>query len=370
LSSPELTRRNIVNKVSRKALAGVAVLTASLLVLSGCSSQSSTPSSNTSGIHGIKDIGASYRECGVSDEGSWTDKSFNESVMDGMIKANEDLGVELKSAESNSSSDFKPNLDAMIAAKCNIIFAVGFNLVDAVNTAANDNPTLHFVTIDGWSTGATNLKPFTYNTVESAYLAGYAAADYSTTKVIATYGGMQIGAVTDFMDGYYYGAQAWAKDNGTAVKVLGWNPVSKKGDFIGGFTPNDPAGKIIAAGDLAAKADVLLPVGGDQYGALSQAISQAKSSAKMVGVDKDWSLNADYKGQILTSIMKLLGQSVYDFVLDDAISGKTFDGTPYVGTLKNGGVGVTKTDFISADLQAKLDSLKAGIIDGSINPRG
>jgi len=354
LSSPELTRRNIVNKVSRKALAGVAMAAVSLLVLSGCASKP----------------GAGYKECGVSDEGSWADKSFNESVMDGMKKAQTDFGVDLKSAESNSSGDFKPNLDAMIAEKCNIIFAVGFNLVDAVNTAAEANPTLHFVTIDGWSNKATNLKPFNYNTVESAYLAGYAAADYSTSKVIATYGGMQIGAVTDFMDGYYYGAQAWAKDNGTSVKVLGWNPVSKKGDFIGGFTPNDPAGKIIAAGDLAAKADVLLPVGGDQYGALSQAITESGASAKMVGVDKDWSLNPDYKGMILTSIMKLLGQSVYDFVKADAVDKTPFDGTAYVGTLKNAGVGITKTDFISADLQTKLDSLKAGIIDGTIMPRG
>jgi basic membrane protein A len=328
---------------------------ASLLVLSGCASPKP---------------GAGYTECGVSDEGSWTDKSFNESVMDGMKKAQTEFGVDLKSAESNSSSDFKPNLDAMIAAKCDIIFAVGFNLVDAVNTAANDNPTLHFVTIDGWSNGATNLKPFNYNTVESAYLAGYAAADYSTSKVIATYGGMQISAVTDFMDGYYYGAQAWAKDNGTAVKVLGWDPMKKKGDFIGGFAPNDPAGKIIAAGDLAAKADVLLPVGGDQYGALSQAITESGSSAKMVGVDKDWSLNPDYKGQILTSIMKLLGQSVYDFVKADAVDKTAFDGAAYLGTLKNAGVGITKTDFIGAALQTKLDSLQAGIIDGSINPRG
>lgn len=343
-----------MNKVSRKALAGIAMASISLLVLSGCASKP----------------GAGYTECGVSDEGSWTDKSFNESVMDGMKKAQTDFGVDLKSAESNSSSDFKPNLDAMIAAKCNIIFAVGFNLVDAVNTAAEANPSLHFVTIDGWSNGATNLKPFNYDTVESAYLAGYAAADYSKSKVIATYGGMQISAVTDFMDGFYYGAQAWAKDNMKPVKVLGWDPAKKKGDFIGGFTPNDPAGKIIAAGDLAAKADVILPVGGDQYGALSQAISESGADAKMVGVDKDWSLNPDYKGQILTSIMKLLGQSVYDFVKGDAVDKTPFDGTAYVGTLANAGIGITKTDFISDALQTKLDSLKAGIIDGSIKPRG
>ena len=346
-----------MNKVSRKVLAGAAMAAASLLVLSGCASPKA---------------GAGYIECGVSDEGSWTDKSFNESVMDGMKKAETDFGVTLKSAESNSSEDFAPNLQSMIDAKCNVIFAVGFNLVEAVNTAAAANPDVHFVTIDGWNNDpakVTNLKPFNYATVESAYLAGYAAADSSKSKVIGTYGGMQIPAVTDFMDGYYYGAQAWAKDNGKAVKVVGWDPVKKKGDFIGGFAPNDPVGKTIAAGQLSQGADVLLPVGGDQYSALSQAISEAGADAKMVGVDKDWSLNPEYKDMILTSIMKLLGQSVYDYVKADAVDKTAFSADAYIGTLANGGVGVTKTDFISDSLQAKLDELKAGIIAGTINPR-
>lgn len=344
-----------MNKVSRKVLAGVAMASASLLLLSGCASPKP---------------GAGYIACGVSDEGSWTDKSFNESVMDGLVQAKDEFGVEVKSAESNSSEDFAPNLQSMIDAKCNVIFAVGFNLVDAVNAAAEANPDVHFVTVDGWSNGATNLKPFNYNTVESAYLAGYAAADYSATKVLGTYGGLQIPAVTDFMDGFYYGAMAWSKDNNTEVKVVGWNPATQKGDFIGGFAPNDPAGKTIAAGQIAQGADVLLPVGGDQFGALSEAISEADVDAKMVGVDKDWTVaNPEYKDLILTSIMKLLGASVYDFIKADAVDKTAFSGDAYIGTLTNGGVGVTHTEFISDALQTKLDELKAGIIDGSIDPR-
>lgn len=349
-----------MNKVSRKVLAGAAMAAVSLLVLSGCASPKA---------------GAGYTECGVSDEGSWTDKSFNESVMDGMKKAESEFGVTLKSAESKTQDAFQPNIDAMIAAKCNIIFAVGFNLVDTVNAAAKNNPNVHFVTVDGWNAdpaNVKNLKPFNYDTVESAYLAGYAAADYSTSKIIGTYGGMQITSVTDFMDGFYYGAQAWAKDNGKAVTVLGWDPVKAKGDFIGAFTANSPVGKTIAAGQLAAGADVLLPVGGDQYGALKQAISESSNpNAKMVGVDKDWTVaNPEYKDQILTSIMKMLGQSVYDFVKADAVDKTAFSSDPYIGTLKNGGIGISKTSFISDALQAKLDQLKAGIIDGSIKPRG
>ncbi len=342
-----------MNNVSRKALAGVAMAAASLLVLSGCASPKP---------------GAGYIECGVSDEGSWTDKSFNESVMDGMIKAKDEFGVELKSAESNSSEDFAPNLQSMIDAKCDVIIAVGFNLVDAVNAAAEANPENNFVTIDGWSNGATNLKPVGYNMAESSYLAGYAAASYSTTKVVGVYGGVQIGAVTAFMDGFYYGAKAYEKDSGTPVTVVGWNAKTQKGDFIGGFAPNDAAGKAIAAGQLAQGADVLLPVGGDQFGALSEAITEAGVDAKMIGVDKNWSLLDQYKGKMLTSIEKRMTQAVYDIVKAAAVDKTAFSGDAYTGTLKNDGTALSETEFITGDLKTKLDELKAGIIDGSINP--
>jgi basic membrane protein A len=353
LAPAEINQEEQVNSVSRKALAAVAMASASLLVLSGCASPKP---------------GAGYIACGVSDEGSWTDKSFNESVMDGLMKAKDEFGVEVKDAESNSSEDFAPNLDSMVAAKCDVIFAVGFNLVDAVNASAEANPDNHFVTIDGWSNGATNLKPVGYNMAESSYLAGYAAAYYSTSKVVGVYGGLQISAVTAFMDGFYYGAKAYEAETGTPVTVVGWDATTQQGDFIGGFAPNDPAGKTIAAGQLAAGADVLLPVGGDQFGALSEAISEAGVDAKMIGVDKNWSLLDEYNGKMLTSIEKRMTQAVYDIIKAGAVDKTEFTGDAYTGTLANDGTALSETEFITGDLKTKLDELKAGIIDGSINP--
>jgi len=331
---------------------------ASLLVLSGCAAKP----------------GAGFIECGVSDEGSWADKSFNESVMDGMEKAAEEFGVTLNSAESTSSEDFAPNLDAMVAAKCDVIFAVGFNLVDAVNAAAEANPEVNFVTIDGWSNGATNLKPVGYNMAESSYLAGYAAAYYSTSKVVSVYGGLQISAVTAFMDGFYYGAKAYEAETGTPVTVLGWDATTQQGDFIGGFAPNAPEGKTIAAGHLAAGADVLVPVGGDQFGALSEAISESGVDAKMIGVDKNISVTSpEYAPLTLTSIEKRMGSAVYDIVKSLAVDKEAFAGgmdNAYTGTLENEGTDISDTEFLDEALKTKLAELKAGIIDGSINPLG
>jgi basic membrane protein A len=348
-----------VNKVSRKAVAGIAMAAASLLVLSGCASPKP---------------GAGFIECGVSDEGSWADKSFNESVMDGLMKAQDEFGVELQSAESNSAEDFAPNLDAMVAAKCDVIFAVGFNLVDAVNASAEANPAVNFVTIDGWSNGATNLKPVGYAMDQSSYLAGYAAAYYSTSKVVGVYGGLQISAVTSFMDGFYYGAKAYEMETGTPVTVLGWDATSQQGDFIGGFAPNAPEGKTIAAGMLAAKADVLVPVGGDQFGALKEAIDESGVDAKMIGVDKNISVTSpQYASMVLTSIEKRMTAAVYDIVKALAVDKTAFMGgmeNSYTGTLENGGTDISETEFFDVALKTKLAELKAGIIDGSIKPLG
>ncbi|MFZ4064848.1 MAG: BMP family lipoprotein, partial [Rhodoluna sp.] len=215
---------------------------------------------------------------------------------------------------------------------------------------------------------ATNLKPVGYNMAESSYLAGYAAAYYSTSKVVGVYGGLQIGAVTAFMDGFYYGAKAYEAETGTPVTVVGWDATTQQGDFIGGFAPNDAAGKTIAAGQIQAGADVLLPVGGDQFGALSEAISEAGVDAKMIGVDKNWSLLDEYNGKMLTSIEKRMTQAVYDIIKAGAVDKTAFSGEAYTGTLANDGTALSETEFITGDLKTKLDELKAGIIAGDIDP--
>ena len=347
-----------MKKISRNMFKGAAAAAVLALALTGCSSAPSVD----------------YKACAVSDEGSWNDKSFNQSVFDGLTKAKTELGVQTADAESNSSEDFAPNLQAMVDEACDVTFAVGFNLVDAVNATAEANPDMHFVTIDGWSNGATNLKPVGYEMAQSSYLAGYLAAAYSTSKIIGTYGGMQIDAVTAFMDGYYYGAKAYEAETGTAITVLGWDPVAKTGEFMGDFTPNSGVSKTIAAGQVNAGADVLFPVGGDQFGACSEALKEAGvDNGVMIGVDKDIAKTSpQYADMVLTSVEKRMTNAVYDIIKELSAGGK-FTGDAYVGTLENGGTALS--DFgsfdskVSQETKDALERLKAGIIDGSIDPK-
>jgi basic membrane protein A len=352
-----------VNKISRKALSGFAVLAASALVLTGCAAAPESDPTVTP---------VDFKACAVSDEGSWNDKSFNESVYNGLKQAKVELGVQTADAESATAEAFAPNLQTMIDANCDITIAVGFNLVAAVNEAAKANPTVNFVTVDGWSEGNANLKPINYKMNESSYLAGYLAAAYSTTKVVGTYGGMKIDAVTDFMNGFYYGAKKYEAETGTAVKVLGWDPAKKAGDFIGDFAPNSAVSKTIAAGQIKNGADVIMPVAGEQLGALSEAIKESTKNVVMIGVDSDRALNSpEYAPLLLTSVEKRMTKAVFE-IIKDLAAGNAFTGDAYMGTLANDGTGLAPFhEFegkVSADVVSKLDELKAGIIDGSIDP--
>ncbi len=347
-----------MNKISRNTFKGLALAAVATLALTGCAPAKVVPSLD-------------YKACAVSDEGSWNDKSFNESVMDGIKKSKAELGVKTADAESNSSEEFKPNLQAMVDAKCDVIFAVGFNLVAPVNEAAKANPDMNFVTIDGWSEGNANLKAVNYAMSESSYLAGYLAAAYSKTHVVGTYGGMNIPAVTAFMDGYYYGAKAFEKATGTATTVLGWDPAKKTGDFMGDFTPNSGVSKTIAANQVKGGADVLFPVAGDQFGAASEAIKEAGVDGVMIGVDKDIAKTSpQYADMVLTSVEKRMTNAVYDIVKAAAVDKKPY--ADYLGNLANGGTALSGfgafDSKISQETKDALKALQAGIIDGSINP--
>jgi basic membrane protein A and related proteins len=334
------------------------------MLLAGCAAApTTTPTATTS----------DFLACGVSDEGSWNDKSFNEAAHDGLDKAKAELGVKIADAESKSQDDFGPNLDQMIAAGCDVTFAVGFNLIDAVNKAAAANPKLNFVTIDGYvaEETTTNLKPITYAMDQSSYLAGYLAAAYSKTKVVGTYGGLDIPAVDAFMDGFYFGAKAYETETGTKVTVLGRDPIKKTGTFTDpklSFGDTEGA-KTISAGQIASGADVIFPVAGGLFSATAEAITESKKDVVFIGVDKNIAVTSpEYAPMVLTSVEKRMTQAVFDVIKETKDSG--FSATPYVGTLANDGTALS--DFgafdskVSADIKAKLDTLKKGIIDGSI----
>jgi basic membrane protein A len=131
-------------------------------------------------------------------------------------------------------------------------------------------------------------------------------------------------------------------------------------------------GKSIAASQLEQGADVLFPVGGDQFGAGIEAIKEAGTDAVMIGVDKDIALTSpQYADYILTSAEKRMGAATFDIIREYAVNG-VFSGEYYLGDLANEGTDISPFyDFdskIDQSIKDRLAELKQGIIDGTVDP--
>ena len=141
-------------------------------------------------------------------------------------------------------------------------------LVLAIQAAAEANPETHFALIDSAFSDAEfnpveldNAKPILFNTAEAAFLAGYLAAGMSETGTVATFGGIQIPSVAIFMDGFADGVAKYNEDEGTDVKLLGWDKAAQTGSFTGDFE-NQANGQNLAQGFIDQGADIIMPVAG------------------------------------------------------------------------------------------------------------
>jgi basic membrane protein A len=358
-----------VTFITRKAaFSGLALIGASALVLTGCAA---APEGDDE-----TNAASDFLPCMVSDSGGFDDHSFNELGLAGLTDAADELGVEYKKVESASEDDYAPNIDSLVAEGCNLIVTVGFLLSGATIEAANANPDVQFAIVDDgldsddedFANDTTNGKPILFNTAEAAFLGGYAAAAYSKTGVVGTFGGIPIPPVTIFMDGFVDGVAYYNEVNGTNVQAVGWDKAGQTGVFTGGFAAGTDA-KNAAQGLLDQNADVLLPVGGPIYQSAAEAIREKGGDIALIGVDADvYNTDDTVKDLLLTSVMKGVDAGVKSVVLEAAAG--DFSADPFIGTLENGGVGLAPFhDFeskVPADLQSQIDDIKAKIISGEI----
>lgn len=355
-------------KVTTKkaALGGLALFGAAVL-LAGCAS---APEDSGDGGGGEA---IDFQPCMVSDAGGFDDKSFNQLGFEGASKAADELGVELTKVQSDSETDYAPNITNLVDQGCDLIVTVGFALSAATVESALANPDVEYVIIDDAADNdfdgevdAPNIKPILFDTAQAAFLGGYAAADYTKTNTVGTFGGMNFPTVSIFMDGFKQGVDYYNEQKGKGVTVLGWDGTD--GLFTGGFEANDTA-RQTAQGLLDQNVDVLLPVGGPIYQSAAAAIRDSGADVALMGVDADFTeTDPSVADLVLTSILKGIDVGTYEAVL--AAGNGEFDPAPFLGTLENEGVGLAPFhDFeskVSPTLQGELDDLKAAIIAGDV----
>lgn len=315
-----------------------------------------------------------FNACLVTDAGGIDDESFNETAWEGVLMAQEELGVEGRFLESQAETDYEPNINAFVGGDCDIIITVGFLLGDATANAANANPDQPFSIVDfAYDPTIPNVLGQLFATDQAAFLAGYLAAGVTETGIVGTFGGINIPPVTVFMDGFAYGVAHYNEVKGTDVQVLGWNPESQEGLFTNNFDSLDD-GRVFAQNLYDEGADIVLPVAGPVgLGSAALAEELGRDALKIIGVDADLvRTNPDNSGVYLTSILKNMDQTVFAAI--QAAQDGTFEGGVTFGTLENGGVGLAPyhemEDLVSEELASEVEALRDAVISGEIQVGG
>jgi basic membrane protein A len=363
-----------------RAILRTAAAVSAIALLAACGSKTQAPGANSSASgssSGGTPAASKFLGCMVTDTGGIDDRSFNASSWQGMQEAVQaDPDVQVKYLQSQSSSDYTPNINAFIAKKCGIIVTVGFLMGDNTQAAAKANPDQKFAIVDySYSPALTNVDALVFNTVQDGFLGGYLAAGMSKTGVVATFGGQKLPTVTIYMDGFWDGVQYYNSQNHKNVKVLGWNEKTQRGSFTGNFT-NQTTGQNLTQTFISSKADVIFPVAGNVGLGAAKAVQNADAQAgsqkvNMMWVDTDGCISAaQYCKYFITSVTKGIQASVKAAVL--AAAHNTFQGGNYIGTLANQGAVLSPFhDFSSkvpASLSSQLDKIKADIMSGKIKP--
>jgi basic membrane protein A and related proteins len=299
-----------------------------------------------------------YRVGLVSDVGKFNDRSFNQSALEGLKRAQRVLKVKGRPVESRQTSDYVPNLASLARQKYDVTISVGFLLAGATNDVANRFKSSKFAIVD-YSVkadpfkGNKNVQGLTFATNENSYMIGCLSALMANrrgNKHISAVGGIKLPTVDIFIAGYKAGANKCVP--GTAVDV----------DYSQDFGAQDKC-KELALNQIAQGSQVIFQVaGGCGLGALDAA---KEKGVWGIGVDRD---QAFLGSHILTSAVKRVDQSV--FLTAQAVkNGKFKGGTDAVFNLKNNGVGIGKmSKSVPKAFVTKMNSLRPLIIAKKIKP--
>ncbi len=315
-----------------------------VMALTGCSA-ATVPSATPSP--------ASATACLVVDSRGLADGGVNESAYSAIKESVVSLGTakfeKVLGAKADSVDAFEA-IELMVRRGCNLVITAGPKLRSASIRSAALNPDIAFVLIDDEIPNpeaaplANNLKHLTFESGQSAVLAGYLAAANSKTGVVATFGSFKTPTVTASMQGFRLGVELFNDETDSDVAVLGAEGKVTEWKYLNNAS-NPAAGKRAAIKFFDAGADIVYPVAGRAGLGVGEATLE-RDDTLVIGLDRDWFMDTDHKKwreNVLASTVKQVSrrvlQSIKDFVANGSVGDWTSNSS--VGTLANGGVELT-----------------------------
>ncbi|MFB6103639.1 MAG: BMP family protein [Halobacteriaceae archaeon] len=321
--------------------------------LAGCSS---------GGGGGGEDIsvGMVYTAAGLGDEG------FNDSAQDGLLRAEEELGVSVEEIEPGGSDQYAPSLRQLAKKDYDLVCGLSFEMQTAMKNVASDFPDQKFTIVDT-SVDLDNVASYLYKEHEGCYLVGKSAAMLTQREFSAGGGKTNSQARVGFLGGkrnpviekFHAGFEAGVASLSTDVAM---------NSAYAGTWSSPSKGKSIAESMYNDGADIVFPAAGGTGLGVFQAAQERSRYA--YGVDKKQSeATPEYANVILGSMVKRVGNTFYrsiQNVIEDQFKGGT---TQTLGIEKKGVDLVWGSELgskIPSEVKTTVSETRQGIIDGDI----
>lgn len=281
------------------------------------------------------------------------DKSFNEMAFKGAEKFKADSGVEFRDFEIQAEAQMEQAIRNFASRGFSPIIVPTFHYRDQVTKVATEFPDLQFMIIDN-VVDLPNVRSANFREHEGSYLVGVLAGMASTSKTVGFIGGMDIPLIRKFECGFVQGAMAGGAKN-----------VIRNMTGTTGAAFNDPVkGGEIASVQIGQGADVIYAAAGGTGIGVLQAVADAGKLA--VGVDSNQ--NYMHPGNMLTSMVKRVDNTVYQ-AFDDAMKGNWTAGVHTMG-LQEGGIAWALDEFneklITPEMKAAMEETERKLASGEL----
>ncbi len=279
---------NVQNRNGISTAVGVAIIVVILVIAAGAyyflayvsPSTSSTTSSQSTTQGALPGKGLTIGV--VYDTGGKGDKSFNDMAYQGILNANQTLGVDYMELGSSSANDYAPNMETFVSEHVNLIVCVGFLMDTDVANEAAKYPNQMFAQVDGDIYNMSNVVAIKFQENIGSAIVGAMAAAMTHTDKVGFIGGMDVGIIHKFWHGWAYGV-AWGANymmaHGGRTSNVTILPAQYTGTTPAAWNAPDVA-KSEAASMYAQGADIIFAAAGasgtglfDQTGALDTASS-------------------------------------------------------------------------------------------------
>jgi len=321
------------------------ILSCSLLLLSGCGSNSTTSSNNQP----AGKSGGTFKVALIT-PGPVDDAGWNAMAYDALQGIKTDLGAEVNNQEASGAPQIRDAMRTYAQQGYNLVIGHGFEFNDPAVQVGKDFPKTVFVTSSGGGSSA-NVGAFRFYLEQGFYLAGMMAASMSKTGAVAMIGGDDVPSIRSTFKAFRAGA-------------IAVNPNIKVIEKFTGDGKDVAAAKQAALSAIDQGADFLI----HQANNAGQGVFNAAKEKGVYAFGANLNQNDNDSGAVIASAIIVAKPAFVD------LATKVKNGT-YKGGIELVGMKEKAIDFvvnpkladkISPEVSKKIEAAKADILSGKL----